>query len=163
MRYHLQIIFFLILLVLPITVFAAVQPGDTMPNFSLTTMKGETIDYANIRGKEPIMLIFWATWCPLCREEVPHLNDLYSKLGPKGMRFIGINVGINDSVAKAERYAQKYKIKYPLFFDEGSLLSKKFRVLGTPTILIVDRHGIIQFRGNAVPDNLEQAFKMLMN
>jgi peroxiredoxin len=75
---------------------------------------------------------------------------------------LAINVGINDSEARAKRYAKKYKISYPVAFDEESRVTKLFNVQGTPTIIITDRRGIVRYRSGAYPDDLAEHFESLI-
>ncbi len=132
-------IIFVLLVVLsvscPLSV-SAVEVGDSIPEFSVVTFEDQVISSKDIKGKASLMLVFWATWCPNCKAEIPHINAMFEEFAPQGMRFLGINVGVNDSIVKAKRYAEKYQVKYPLSFDEGSKLTTKFQVRGTPTIII---------------------------
>lgn len=139
----------------------AVQVGEQMPSFSITTLDGKSIDSSNIIGKKSAFFVFWATWCPNCKKEVPHINELAKKLGPQGMQFLGINVGINDSLKKVQRYAEKYQMQYPLVFDEDSQLTREFGISGTPTVIIVDKSGIVRYRNVSPPPDLVTHFDEL--
>ncbi len=139
----------------------AVEVGEKMPSFSITTLNGEVIDSKDIVGKKPVLFVFWATWCPNCKEEIPHINEMAAEFGPKGMLFLGVNVGVNDSAKKVRRYAKKYKMQYPLYFDEGSKLTKTFKVSGTPTVIIVDKKGVVRYRDIAPPADLLTHFDKL--
>ena len=145
----------------PFTLQAA-QVGEAMPSFSITTLDGKVIDSTDLVGNSPVFLVFWATWCPNCKAEIPHINEMAAEFSPKGMTFIGVNVGVNDSPKKVRRYAEKYTIQYPLYFDEGSKLTRKFKVAGTPTVIIVDKSGIIRYRDVAPPPDLMIHFDTLM-
>jgi peroxiredoxin len=145
---------------LPVALQAA-QVGEVMPSFSLTTLDGKVIESSDLIGNNPTFLVFWATWCPNCEAEIPHINEMAEEFGPKGMVFLGVNVGVNDSLKKVNRYAEKYNIRYPLYFDEGSTLTRKFKVAGTPTVIIVDKSGIIRYRGVAPPPDLLTHFDAL--
>lgn len=107
------------------------------------------------RGKVPVLLYFWATWCTSCKEEMPKLNRIAADFGPKGLAVIGINVGVNDSVRKAKAYRKKHGLEFPLLFDEGTRVTRSYGVWGAPTILIMDSRGIVRFRGASLPDDLE--------
>jgi peroxiredoxin len=139
----------------------AAQVGEQMPSFSITTLDGKVIDSSTIIGKKPVFLIFWATWCPNCKSEIPHINEMTEEFGSQGMIFLGINVGVNDSIKKVRRYAEKYQIRYPLYFDEESQLTRKFKVAGTPTVIIIDKSGIIRYRNVAPPPDLLAHFDEL--
>ena len=78
------------------------------------------------------------------------------------MDFLAIDVGINDSQKKVVRYVKKYGIDYPVAFDSGSKITKLYGVMGTPTIMIVDRSGFVKFKGAAVPDDLGDHFDNLL-
>ncbi|MDH3973700.1 MAG: TlpA family protein disulfide reductase [Deltaproteobacteria bacterium] len=140
----------------------AVTVEDMAPSFEIKTMKGNLFKVDDKKGKAPLFLIFWATWCPVCKEEIPKLKEFYSTFNPKGMEFLAINVGINDSEKKMKRYSKKYGMDYPLAFDEGSKITKSFNVMGTPTIIIVDRSGKVRYRDAALPKDLGAHFQSLM-
>ncbi|MEN8189222.1 MAG: TlpA disulfide reductase family protein [Thermodesulfobacteriota bacterium] len=147
---------------IPLSLEAA-EIGEPMPSFKLTTLDGEVIDSTALIGEKPIFMVFWATWCPNCKREIPHINKMAEEFGPKGMVFLGVNVGVNDSEKKVRRYAEKYKMHYPLYFDEGSLLTRKFKVSGTPTVIIVDKNGIVRYRDVSPPADLLIHFDALNN
>ncbi len=148
------------LILLPLTLQAA-DVGDEMPSFSITTLAGKVVKSSNLIGKKPVFFVFWATWCPNCKAEIPHINEMAKEFTPLGMEFIGVNVGVNDSEKKVERFAKKYQIQYPLYFDKGSQLTRKFKVSGTPTVIIVDKGGIIRYRGVTPPQDLAPNFDEL--
>lgn len=141
----------------------ATNIGEQMPAFTITTLDGALIESGEIIGNKPLFLVFWATWCPNCKREIPHINKLAEEFGPqggkgKGMEFLGINVGVNDSEKKVRRYAKKYTMDYPIYFDKDSNLTKRFKVQGTPTIIIVDKSGIVRYRDVSPPEDLAAHF-----
>ncbi len=138
----------------------AVQPGDLLPEINISTVGGQTINSTSLHGEKPLLLVFWASWCPSCKEEIGPLNALYDEFKGR-MVLLGINVGVNDSEARVKKYVARYKVKYPQYFDEGSLLTRRFGVSGTPTIIIVDRQGVVQYKGHRLPTNLREHFDKL--
>lgn len=136
--------------------------GERAPEFALQTLDQRPIGLQDFRGKQPLLLVFWATWCPACKEEIPKLKEVYAAYGPRGLGFLAVNVGINDSLQKATEYRKRHGLPYPMAFDEGSRVTRAYRVVGTPTILIVDRQGIIRYRGAAVPQDLDRHFPRLV-
>ena len=68
-----------------------VQVGDSAPDFSIKTDDGRTLTRASFGGKV-LILNFWATWCPPCREELPSLDALQRTLGPQGLVVLGVSV-----------------------------------------------------------------------
>jgi peroxiredoxin len=136
--------------------------GEAAPDFKLTTLDGKPVTLADYKGKKPLMLVFWATWCPVCKKEIPQINRMAADFGPKGLAVLAVNVGVNDSAAKAAAYRDKYGLDYPVAFDEGSTVTRAFGVAGTPTILIADKNGIVRYRGSAVPEDLTDHFTKLL-
>ena len=59
--------------------------GDFAPDFSLKTMDGVAVNMSELKGKKPLLLVFWATWCPNCKNEIPKINKLYNQFKQKGL------------------------------------------------------------------------------
>ena len=154
------LLFLALLLLLPVSALA-INQGDMLLHFSGKDMDGKTIDMASVIGKKPVMLIFWASWCPNCVNEVPRANELVIKFQSQGMEFIGINVGHNDSEKKARRFMDKTAMTYPVIFDGNSKISRKYRVQGVPTIIVADKSGVVVFKNYGVPEITDENFQQL--
>ncbi len=95
-------------LVMPFPVNAAVvRIGDKAPALEATTLDGKTVRSDELKDGEGLFLFFWTTWCPYCIGEIPKLKDAYEGYSPKGMRFLAINPGVNDSRTKIDHYVEK--------------------------------------------------------
>jgi len=132
---------------------AAAQVGEPAPNFSLLTLDGNKFDLAKYRGGKPVHLIFWATWCPACKYEIPDIQKVFYKHGDK-IAILAINVSVRDSAEKVHRYVHQYNIPYPVAFDDGAKVTRLYGVMGTPTQIIIDAQGVVRYRGSATPVNL---------
>ena len=151
-----------LILISTLPVSAGPQPGDPAPEFSLLTLDGKTFDLAEYKGKKPVYLIFWATWCPNCKHEIPHIKALYNALNDK-VAIVAINVSINDSLAKVRRYVDEYKLPYPVAFDDGAKVTDLYGIIGTPTQIVIDIQGIIRYRNPATPEDLSEHLDALTN
>jgi len=160
LRRLLPLFLFLYVLILPAAA-PAVQPGQMLVPFKGTDLDGQPFDLAESIGKRPVMLVFWASWCPSCRTEVPKINDLAARYGKRGMAFVAVNVGFNDSVERARAFARKTGMTYPAIFDGSGQITQPYQLLGVPTILIADSSGVIQFRNFATPEITEEHFSRL--
>jgi len=149
-----------LLLLLPVSALALNQ-GDRLLTFTAQDMDGNTVDLSTVIGKKPVMLIFWASWCPNCKNEVPKINSLVKKYQEKGMEFIGINVGYNDSEGKARRFMNDTGMNYPVIFDSKGKIPHMYGVQGVPTILVADKNGIIVFKNYGMPEITDQLFQQL--
>ena len=140
----------------------AVQEGQQLLPFKGTDLEGNVLDLRQSIGTKPVLLVFWASWCPSCKEEVPKINRLAEKYGGRGMEFIAINVGYNDSVERARAFMEKTRMRYPAYFDGSGKVTQQYQLLGVPTILIADKHGVVRFRNFMTPDITETNFSQLM-
>ncbi len=118
--------------------------GEKSPAFRAETLDGKVTEVGSAANKNALLLVFWATWCPHCLTDIPGLNEIHAKYGPKGLDLVGINVGVNDSIARVQGVIQKFKIAYPIVFDQGSKITKLYQITGAPTFVLVDREGIVR-------------------
>lgn len=130
--------------------------GGIIPEFELTTTDGKVISTADLKDKKKLFLVFWATWCPGCKREIPELNKLYNKYKSQDIEFLGINVGKNDSEDRMKKFAKKYKIAYPVTFDKDSKVTGLFGIKGIPALIIADKSGTIIYNSFSLPENPEQ-------
>ncbi len=131
----------------------ALSVGDKAPPFMLRLLDGSDFASKDVVGKNPLALVFWTTWCPNCKRELPHLAKMYETFTPMGLEVLSINAGFNDSLDKAKRYVKKYRMPYPVGFDTGSTISNAYEIRGVPTVMIIDRQGVIQYMNYTVPSD----------
>ena len=127
---------------------AGTQVGNPAPDFHLPRIDGATVSLANLRGK-PVVIVFWASWCSSCKEEAPRVNALAAEYERKGVRVLGINV--KDSLAGAEVGVKEFGIKYPVARDPDASVARAYGVRGTPTVIFLDRRGVVRYFANELP------------
>ena len=116
------------------------------PEISVITLQGKTINLASLQGK-PVLVTFWATTCPGCIKEMPHLIELYEELAPRGLQIIGIAMDYDPEDQVRTMVAQK-KVPYPIALDkDGSAATAFGGVSLTPTSFLIDPRGrIVQYK-----------------
>lgn len=129
--------------------------GDRAPDFEVTTVSGETFKLADYRGKKPVYLKFWATWCSYCKAEMPHLQSIHNEYGDD-IEVLAVNVGINDSVANIESLFNEGGFNLPTVFDQNGDLTSRYGVVGTPHHVLLDRNGQIAYRTFLASDQLDE-------
>ncbi|MBK1694487.1 alkyl hydroperoxide reductase [Chromatium weissei] len=112
------------------------------PEFNLPETNGQRHRLANYRGK-PLILNFWATWCPACLAEMPSLQRAHDALAPDGISVIAINVG-EDAETVAE-FMQQTPVQFPLLLDENSAIAQRYPLMGLPTTFVIDAKGKLIF------------------
>ena len=118
--------------------------GNPAPNFKLPNLEGKTVSLSDLRGK-PVMLNFWATWCPPCRAEMPHIQQVYEEWSDNGLVVLAINLG--ESSSKVKEFVQSYGLSFPVLLDTKRDIAEKYNIRGLiPTTFFIDKNGIIQVK-----------------
>ena len=125
--------------------------GSEAPNFVLSNLKGEKVELAQVVKEKPALLVFWATWCPTCLEEIPTLNE-WAKKFPQ-LQILGINV--QESMAHIKSFASKRGMKYPVLLDEQADVAEQYGLIGIPAAILVAKGGRIIYYGFSLPENVE--------
>ncbi len=115
--------------------------GGTAPDFSLPSTDGQTISLAAQRGK-PTVVLFVASWCEVCREEMPTMVETFQAHQEHIVVFLGVDVYEEDQVA--QRFQREFQIPFPLLVDANGEVTEQYRVNGTPTTFFIDPDGILR-------------------
>lgn len=113
------------------------------PEFSLVDAGGKTHRLADYRGR-PVIVNFWATWCPPCREEMPSMQRGWEQVRDEGVAMLAINVGEDEETVAA--FAASYAVDFPLLLDPDSAVVQSWPVKGLPTTFVVDPEGRLVYR-----------------
>jgi len=125
-----------------------VQPGDKIPDFSLTLFSGYEYDgqsevsISELRGRV-VFINFWASWCKPCEEEAPVLEEAWRYYKPsREVVFLGVDYVDTEPAARA--FLEKFNNTYPNGPDLGTAISQMFRIQGVPETYILDREGVLR-------------------
>jgi cytochrome c biogenesis protein CcmG, thiol:disulfide interchange protein DsbE len=116
--------------------------GKAAPDFSLKTVDGKDVKLSDQKGNV-VLVDFWATWCPPCKESLPHVQKVSADeaLAKKGLKVFAVNDKEDPDVVKAFLAANKYTFMVPMDVDQKAMIA--YSVSGIPTTLIVGRDGKI--------------------
>ena len=116
------------------------------PAISVTTLQGKPISLSSLQGR-PVLVTFWATTCPGCIKEMPHLVELYQELAPKGLEIIGIAMDYDPEDQVRTMVAQK-QVPYPIAIDKDGSAAQAFGGVSlTPSSFLIDPKGrIVQYK-----------------
>lgn len=113
------------------------------PNFHLVDMDGKKIQLKDYKGK-PLIINFWATWCPPCREELPSMNKGWKKVKDLGIEMLAINVGEDEDTIF--NFTADYPIDFTVLLDLSGNIISEWPVNGLPTTFVIDKEGYIVYR-----------------
>ena len=116
--------------------------GQAAPDFALKSSSGENLRLSEYRG-DVVMVNFWATWCGPCRQEMPLLDELYSRYERVGFSLLGVN--IDDDSRKAMNMVSELGVSFPVLFDARKEVSKLYEVDAMPVTVLIDREGTIRY------------------
>jgi len=115
--------------------------GQPAPDFALKSSTGENMRLSEHRG-DVVMINFWATWCGPCRQEMPLLDELYTRYQRVGFNLLGVN--IDDDSGRAMKMIEELGVNFPVLFDARKEVSKLYFVEAMPVTVLVDREGNVR-------------------
>jgi len=116
---------------------AGLKPGSKAPEFTLKTLEGEELSLGDLRGKV-VLINFWATWCPPCKEEIPLFKEVYKKYRDRGFEILAISMDSKPEPVK--KFVREMDFPFPVLMDDGKV-SEIYGVQGLPTSFLVNREG----------------------
>lgn len=122
--------------------------GQSAPDVPLVAADGASVSLSSYRGK-PVLLDFWATWCPPCVESLPKLAELAKETAPKGLVLLGVDEDKEEK--RATDFLAKHNYTWPNTHDDGSI-HEAFNRVGIPLVVLIDARGQIVFYGSGEDD-----------
>ena len=134
------------------------QVGDMAPTAIVQTLDGAPFDLARFVGKTPVLIEFWATWCPLCRELEPTIKAIHDE--HKGqLEVVRLVVPENQTAEKAREYVASRGLPGHFFFDAKGAAYKAFAAYHTSYIVVLDRHGKVVYSADGPKQDLGRAVR----
>ena len=134
---------------------ASGMTGQPAPDFALKSSSGENLRLSEYRG-DVVMINFWATWCGPCRQEMPLLDELYSRYQRVGFNLLGVN--IDDDSSRAMDMIDELGVSFPVLFDSSKEVSRLYQVDAMPVTIIVDRDGNVRHVHQGYKPGYEQQY-----
>jgi thiol-disulfide isomerase/thioredoxin len=130
------------------------KPGDPLPTLNLNYLGKQP----ELAGK-PVLVEFWATWCPPCRKSIPHLNQIYSKYKSQGLEIVGIT---DENQATVRKFQEQIPMDYNVAINAPESIYEQFGIQGIPTAFLVNKEGKIVWTGHPL-ELTEEEIRSVLN
>jgi peroxiredoxin len=127
-----------------------IEVGAAAPGFSLESLAGGRISLNELQQRGMVLVNFWATWCSLCKAEVPLLNKIQQDFKTKGLTVVGVSVEDRKDMVSAFR--RRHDIQYSILLDPSGDVAKRYGLFALPMTVLVDRNGKVVLRKYGVID-----------
>lgn len=136
---------------------AGISVGVEAPGAAVTTLDARSVDLAQYFGEKPVVLEFWATWCPLCKKLEPSMQAARER--HQNVTFVSVGVAPNQTAERQREYVEKQHLTGEFVFDKDGAAVKAFAVPHTSYIVIVDRNRKVVYTGVGDAQDIELALK----
>ena len=130
--------------------------GREAEDFTVKSITGEETSLNEFRSGQKVIIFFWSTWCPHCREALANLEKKKKELEDQKIKVMVIDVGESKEVVS--QFLERIKIEREVFLDEDAEVSNLYGVLGIPTFYFIGEDGIVRKVRNSFPQDLDGAF-----
>ncbi|MGE7950544.1 redoxin domain-containing protein [Lysinibacillus xylanilyticus] len=124
---------------------------DIPPDFTLTSLDGDEVTLSDLRGKK-VVLNFWATWCPPCKAEMPHMQKYYEQYAKEdNVEIIAVNLTkdehdftVDEKIDTVMTFRDSFELTFPILLDQEREVSPQYNIMTIPTTYFIDSKGYIQ-------------------
>ncbi|MBF0444280.1 MAG: TlpA family protein disulfide reductase [Magnetococcales bacterium] len=128
---------------IPGPILHPISKAKKAPDLLLKDLEGKTHNISDYHGKV-VLVNFWATWCPPCRDEMPSMQRVWDKLKDKGFVILAVDVG--EDAENIIPFIMEHDIEFPILLDKSDKTARAWRVRGMPTSFLVDKQGNIVYQ-----------------
>jgi len=135
--------------------------GSTPGAATVEDLDGAAVDLASIVGTRPVLLEFWATWCPLCEELEPQMRTVTQRYG-SDIEVIVIAVGVNQNPRSIRRHLQRHDVPGRVLFDARGAATRAYRAPTTSYVVLLDASGRVAYTGQGGDQDLVAAVRRVI-
>jgi len=151
-----------LLLLLPVVVPAqdviGIPVGETPPAVTLENLKGDSVALSQWVGKKPVIVEFWATWCPICAELLPRMETAQKKYGDRA-EFLVVAVAVNQSKNSVRRHLEKHPMPFTFLWDGNGAAVRAFQAPSTSYVAVLDSNGKVVYTGVGEDQDIDGALE----
>jgi len=132
--------------------------GQTPPAVTIQDLDGNAVDLARWVGKKPVIVEFWAAWCPICADLLPRMEAAHTKYGDR-VEFLVIAVAVNESQSTVRRHLTRHPMPFTFLWDAGGNAVRAFQAPSTSYVAVLDAKGKVVYTGVGADQDLDGALK----
>jgi thiol-disulfide isomerase/thioredoxin len=129
--------------------------GSVPPAATVQDMQGQAVDLAaTFVGKRPVIVEFWATWCPICAALLPRMEAAQRRYGAQ-VEFVVVGVGVNETRASMQRHIDRHPMPFRFYFDNAGAAVRAFEAPSTSYIVALDARGRVVYTGTGEDQDID--------
>lgn len=140
---------------------SGIEVGSKAPTAAVETLDGKPVELSSAFGKGPVVIQFWATWCPTCKALEPTMKAAQQKYAGK-VAFVGVAVSVNQSPRAVQAYSEKHSPGMTHFFDRRGKAVDAYEVPATGFVVVVNKAGEVVYTGLGSQQDIDAAIKKAM-
>lgn len=137
---------------------AGIPIGSIGPDVTLETLDGGTAKLSQWVGKKPVLLEFWASWCPNCKALEPAMEAAHKEFGDR-VEFIGVAVSVNQPMDRVKRYMDRYELPMTMLYDRRGEASAAYDAPATSYVVVLDASGKVVYTGTGANQDISAAVR----
>lgn len=130
--------------------------GQTPPAATIEDLDGRPVELSRWLGKKPVLIEFWATWCPVCEELLPRMDAAQKKYGDR-VEFLVVAVAVNQSKNGVRRHLTRHPMPFTFLWDVNGNATRAFQAPATSYVVVLDASGKVVYTGIGADQDLEAA------
>ena len=136
--------------------------GTVVEPFAVEDLDGAVVDLAEVIGRKPVLVAFWATWCPVCRVLDPKLVAARERFGDR-VEFLVMAVGVGQQKAQIRQHIGRHPVAGRLLWDGRGAAARAFEAPGTGYVVLLDGSGTVVWTGTGADQDVEAALARLLD
>jgi len=132
--------------------------GESPPAVTIENLNGDSVALSQWIGKKPVIIEFWATWCPICAELLPRMEAAQRKFGDR-VEFLIVAVAVNQSKNSVRRHLERHPMPFTFLWDGNGAAVRAFQAPSTSYIAVLDAKGRVVYTGVGADQNIEAALE----
>jgi len=151
-----------LLLLVPVLLHAqdiiGIPVGETPPAVTLENLNGDSVALSQWIGRKPVIIEFWATWCPICAALLPRMEAAQKKYGNQ-VEFLVVAVAVNQSKNTVRRHVEEHPMPFTFLWDGNGSAVRAFQAPSTSYIAVLDSKGKVVYTGVGEDQDIEAALQ----